>query len=118
MTALTTIAIILALFLGAAIVIALRHHNIATQLRIKIKVQDERIKSYQEANADISAYYSVKQVCTEVPEYKKYNGYWGVCRYTSKGGCIIFTTIKVFTDEDNEFNKREAEELCDKLNEK
>lgn len=37
MTAITTIAIILALFLGAAIVIAMRKHYAAEHLRLKVK---------------------------------------------------------------------------------
>ena len=39
MTAITTIAIILALFLGAAIVIAMRKHYAAEHLRLKVKLQ-------------------------------------------------------------------------------
>lgn len=118
MTTLTIIAIMLAFLLGSAIGIAMRQHNIAKGLRIRSKIQKERIKAYQDANCKPNAFYSVKRVCTTNPEYEKYNGCWAVCRMVSTNSLIIMTTIKVFTDEDDEFNHNEALELCEKLCEK
>lgn len=116
MTALTIIAIILALFLGMAIVVAVRNYYRADSLLRKNKAQQIEINGYREANIDPNSTYHVMRVNTDSPEFDNYNGCWGVCRYNTKRGRIIATTIKVFTDEDNDFNQREAEELCEMLN--
>lgn len=54
---------------------------------------------------------------------KMYSGYsdraWYVYRLSFPGeNVIIRTTIKVFDDDDEDFNCREAEELCEILNAK
>lgn len=118
MTALTIIAIILALFLGMAIMVALRHYYRANSLLKKNKDLDSLIYTYRDANADPNGFYSVQRVETDRPEFRQYNGCWGVCRRIAKRGYLTTTTIKVFTDEDDEFNLREAEELRDILNSK
>ena len=118
MTALTTIAITLALFLGASIMIALRHYYRSSKLLTKNKALQARIDAYCNSNCDPTGTYHVRKVATKNPEYEQYNGMWGVCRMTSQRGHIFLTTIKVFTDDDNEFNHREAVELCELLNEK
>ncbi len=118
MTAITTIAIVLALFLGSAIVIALRKHYAADNLRKKNESLKIKIYGYRDANMDPAAFYQVQRVATDNPEFRKYNGCWGVCRRISKRGYMYATTIKVFTDEDDDFNRREAEELCEILNAK
>lgn len=115
---LTIIAIILALFLGSAIMVAIRHYYRSDSLLRKNKAQQIQINAYRDANIDPKASYSVQRVETDNREYREYNGCWGVCRRIAKRGYLITTTIKVFTDEDDEFNLREAEELCDMLNSK
>lgn len=107
MTAITTIAIILALFLGAAIVIAMRKLYAAERLRLKVKSLNAKIQGYP--------LYSVKRIDNVEC---KYHGYWAVCRSSICEGGLYQTCIKVFTDEDDDFNKREAEELCEMLNSK
>ena len=106
MTAITTIAIILALFLGAAIVIAMRKHYAAERC-LKVKSLNAKIQGYP--------LYSVKRIDNVEC---KYHGYWAVCRSSICEGGLYQTCIKVFTDEDDDFNKREAEELCEMLNSK
>lgn len=54
MTAITTIAIILALFLGAAIVIAMRKHYAAEHLRLKVKSLNAKIQGYR-GSANVSS---------------------------------------------------------------
>lgn len=105
MTAITTIAIILALFLGAAIV----------RLRLKVKSLNAKIQGYRGSANDCFALYSVKRIDNVEC---KYHGYWAVCRSSICEGGLYQTCIKVFTDEDDDFNKREAEELCEMLNSK
>lgn len=117
-TALIITAILLALFLGFTIALIIVSTNKVDNLLRNNKTLHWRIKNYQAANADPKAIYTVKRVVTDDPEFVKYNGKWAVCRMTCKRGYTFKTTIKVFTDEDNEFNQREAEELCEKLNEK
>ena len=105
MTAITTIAIILALFLGAAIV----------RLRLKVKSLNAKIQGYRGSANDCFALYSVKRIDNVEC---KYHGYWAVCRSSICEGGLYQTCIKVFTDEDDDFNKREAEELSEMLNSK
>lgn len=72
----------------------------------------------KEMRRDPNAIYCVQRVETDLPEYRQYNNCWGVCRHTTNRGFMFCTTIKVFTDEDDDFNLREAEELCEMLNSK
>lgn len=115
MTALTTISIMLALFLGAAIVIAVRKQYAADILRRKNYALKETVDRYVEAENCVSPSYIVN--CIDKPEHELF-GRWAVVRICIVGGFIHHTCIKVFTDEDNEYNRRKAEELCEKLNEK
>lgn len=62
------------------------------------------------------AMYRVQMAYSDNEEYERYNGKWGVVRVMIENGRIHHTTIKIFTDDDNDFNKREAEELCAMLN--
>ncbi|WP_301345929.1 MULTISPECIES: hypothetical protein [Muribaculaceae] len=115
---LTIIAIILALFLGSAIMVAVRHYYRSDSLLRKNNAQQIQIDAYQDANNDPKAFYSVQRVETDNPEYREYNGHWAICRRIAKRGYLITTTIKVFTDDDDDFNFREASDLLDKLKEK
>lgn len=115
MTAIITIAIILALFLGVAIVIAMRKHYAAEHLRLKVKSLNAKIQGYRGSANDCFALYSVKRIDNVEC---KYHGYWAVCRSSICEGGLYQTCIKVFTDEDDDFNKREAEELSEMLNSK
>lgn len=108
----------LALFLGAAIMVAMHFRNRAEIMQRNNLSQQVQINAYRDANRDPKAFYCVQRVETDLPEFRQYNGRWGVCRRIVKRGFMICTTIKVFTDEDDDFNLREAEELCEMLNSK
>lgn len=72
MTAITTIAIILALFLGAAIVIAMRKHYAAERLRLKVKSLNAKIQGYRGSANDCFALYSVKRIDNVECKYHGY----------------------------------------------
>ncbi len=74
----------LALFLGAAIMVAMYYRYRADNILRTSRSQQIQINAYRDANRDF----------------------------------MFCTTIKVFTDEDDDFNLREAEELCEMLNSK
>lgn len=115
MTALTTISITLALFLGAAIVIALRQYYIADSMMRENKTYKARIESYRASKNDTNPGYSVQRILKQGHELF---GRWAVCRTTYNNGYWHQSVIKVFTDEDDDFNKLEADELCEMLNSK
>lgn len=75
-----------------------------------------RIEGFLAAQADCDAYYFVRRI--QSVEEHEHNGRWAVCRTSTIRNCIYNTCIKVFTDEDDDFNKLEAEELCEILNSK
>ncbi len=115
---LTIIALVLALFLGASLMVSAYHCRRADNLQKENNSLQIKVDGYKDANMDPYAFYQVQRVATGDPEFSKYNGCWGVCRRISKQGRVFCTTIKVFTDEDDDFNYREAEELCEMLNSK
>lgn len=114
----TTAIIILAVLLLVAISVALFYRSRADIILRKSYSQQIQINAYRDANHDPNAIYCVQRVETDLPEYRQYNNCWGVCRRTTNRGFMFCTTIKVFTDEDDDFNLREAEELCEMLNSK
>ncbi len=115
----TTFAIItLVILLLVAINVALFYHKRADIILRKSRSQQMENYAYRDANRDPNAIYCVQRVETDLPEYRQYNNCWGVCRRTTNRGFMFCTTIKVFTDEDDDFNLREAEELCEVLNSK
>ena len=119
MTVTTITAIVLAFFLGFAVMVALRHACIAGKLRTKNTNLRNALGRYKEADCDEKATYTVKRIDTLNENINpEIWGEWAVVRVTIVNGYIHHTLIKVFTDEDDEFNKNEADELCDKLNEK
>lgn len=118
MTTSTIFAIILALFLGMAIMLAVRLYYRSDNILRKNQALNIRLNANRDANIDPDAVYMVQRVVTDRREYMHINGCWGVCRRTTNRGYMFATTIKVFTDEDDDFNKREAEELCEILNSK
>lgn len=117
----TTAIIILSVLLLVAICVALFYRSRADIiLRTAAHSRSQQIENYayRDANRDPNAIYCVQRVETDLPEYRQYNNCWGVCRRTTNRGFMFCTTIKVFTDEDDDFNLREAEELCEMLNSK
>lgn len=63
MTAIITIAIILALFLGVAIVIAMRKHYAAERLRLKVKSLNAKIQGIV-AQLTIALHYTALSAST------------------------------------------------------
>lgn len=114
----TTAIIILAVLLLMAICVALFYRSRAVIILRKSRSQQIENYACRDANRDPNAIYCVQRVETDLPEYRQYNNCWGVCRRTINRGFMFCTTIKVFTDEDDDFNLREAEELCEILNSK
>lgn len=113
----TIIAIILAIFLGMAIMSTVILFYRSDNLLCKNKSLHQQIKSYREVSNDPCATYSVKRVATSDPKYIKYNGMWGVCRISCVNGHYYMQTIKVFTTENDEVNRNAAEVLCENLKE-
>ncbi len=116
MTTSTTLTVILAFFLGAVNIIAMQHYFDAKHIRNKYNAVCARLKRYKAADRDCNAVYSVRRI--ECLEGHEHNGHWAVCRTSIQDGYMHQTCIKVFTDEDDEFNHSEAQELVDKINEK
>lgn len=90
----------------AAWALAVRQNRKLFQL---IKAQGEIIDVYRASATDRKPYYFMRlidgdKIC--------------VYRHTINGLYALRSCVKVFTDPDQEFNRREAEELIEKLNEK
>lgn len=98
----------MALLLGFTATTALRFYCLADEQQKKIRQLRKRIENYVGAEQCANSYYHVCNYAT----------YTTVVRSTSCNGYTHHTLIKVFDDEDNEFNLRQAQELADKLNEK
>lgn len=108
--ALSALLLVTAFSLGRTAYISRRRFKQNRQLRAKIN-------RYRMAANDLRPLYTVRRIDAADPEHE-YNGVWAVCRNSWPEGHIHNSCIKIFTDEDDEFNKSEAEELCEKLNER
>lgn len=107
MTALTIIIYAATVLIwAAALYIATR--TIKRQQR-QIREQQQRIDRYIKCNNCTNPHYIVNT--TE-------DGCIGVERFCYEGGYIHSVAIKLFTDEDEAYNLREAEDLAKHLNEK
>lgn len=116
MTTTITIIVLSALLLVAAFFLG-RVAYISGHRATTICNLNSKIKRYRMAADDLQPIYTVRRIDAE-DEAHEYNGVWAVCRTSCQDGFLHNSCIKIFTDEDDEFNKNEAEELCDKLNEK
>lgn len=115
MTQSTILAIILALLLICAIVIAIRNQRITNKLQQRVVELNSEILRRKCAANDCASSYSFDKLFHW--EEDTLGCYWTVYRAKDIDGNKYITYIKIFTDEDDEFNQREAHELCDKLNE-
>ena len=111
-----TIIVLSALLLVATFVLG-RVAYISGRRSATIGNLKSKIKRYRMAADDVHPIYSVRRI-DAIDEAHEYNGTWAVCRTSCQEGFLHNSCIKIFTDEDDEFNKNEAEELCEKLNEK
>lgn len=109
----TTLSIILAFLLGVAVMVSALHYRNYKRANKRMK---GLLKRYREAACNETAIYCVKRLeLYNGTLNPKLRGKWAVIRVTNY---IYDTLIKVFSDDDDDFNHREAKELCDKLNEK
>lgn len=113
----TVIIIILSAILLVAVFFLGRVAYISERRSTTIRNLKEKIKRYRMAADDLQPTYIVRRIDAEDNAHE-FNGVWAVCRISCQNGFIHNSCIKIFTDEDDEFNKNEADELCDKLNEK
>lgn len=114
MTTVTTISIILTAVLAFLFG---RCMYISSRRATRISNQKAEINRYRLAADDLHPLYTVRRIDADDSAHE-YNGVWAVCRTSWQDGYIHNSCIKIFTDEDDEFNKNEAVELCEKLNEK
>ena len=113
-----TITLFVVLLLGAAYILAT--YKYIRKLQGELKESLAKNIRCTKSNAEVKPRYIVGQLnydIENVPEI--YWGKYAVVRKTIIDGYYIHEAIiKVFTDKDNEFNKREALELCEILNTK
>lgn len=117
MTISTTIIIIISALLLVAVFFLGRVAYISGRRLATINNLKAKVKRYRMAADDLRPIYTVRRIDAEDNAHE-YNGVWAVCRTSCQDGFLHNCCIKIFTDEDDEFNKNEADELCDKLNEK
>lgn len=113
----TAIIITLSVLLLASVFLLGRVGMLSSSRYNKIRALNAKLQRYHDADIDASAIYAVRKMITDNPD-SHYNNRWAVCRVSIQDGYIHHTLIKAFTDEDEDFNKLEADELCEKLNEK
>lgn len=114
----TTITIIaLSVLLLVAVFLLGRTAYISGRRLTTIHNLKSKVRRYRMAADDVHPIYSVCRINAE-DDAHEYNGTWAVCRTSYVDGVMHHSCVKIFTDEDDEFNKNEADELCDKLNEK
>lgn len=109
----------LAVALGAALVYQARYKkaiNIAEEFDDMNQLLRNELRQHDEGNVSPHAMYKVERIDATGTVYEGYNGFWAVYRVVFNGPKPYKTLIKPFMDEDDDFNKREAEELCDILN--
>lgn len=108
--------IVSALVLFCCAVIISRFHHANADLEFRIRSLHARMASeeetLQQSLTDACPLYEVSR------KGEDYDGNWCVFRYSFQGYELFKTLIKEFTDDDDEFNRILAEELCEKLNEK
>ncbi len=104
---LSALLLVAVFFLGRVAYISGRRAKHINRLKAQIKY-------YRMAADDEHPAYMVKWL--DLSDEVRIFGQWAVVRRAKVNGYIYETLIKVFTDEDDEFNKNEAEELCEILN--
>lgn len=113
----TVIIIILSAILLVAVFFLGRVAYISERRSTTIRNLKEKIKRYRMAADDLQPIYTVRRIDAE-DDAHEFNGVWAVCRTSCQNGFIHNSCIKIFTDDDDDFNRREAQELCETLNSK
>lgn len=79
--------------------------------------QGRTIQRLRDANNNCDAYYFIQRIYHPTDDEFEYNGKLAVGRRSITNSGICSSVIKVFADEDEEYNQRCAEELLEKLRE-
>ena len=119
---LTITSIVVAALFGVALTVAIRLSNINDTLRHKIK--DTKFKNQELTEDKDILKNSLDKICSamtheDVTYYASpctSGPRWVVLRRCFVNGSEYNTFIKGFNDEDADFNRREADELCEILN--
>lgn len=119
---LTITSIVVAALFGIALTVAIRLSNINDTLRHKIK--DTKFKNQELSEDKDILKSSLDKICSamtheDVTYYASpctSGPRWVVLRRCFVNGSEYHTFIKGFNDEDADFNRREADELCEILN--
>lgn len=102
--------LVLILLLAVVIYRACRRNQ---TLEIDARTSAWKLRCYRNATNVFFPVYSVRQI--DFPGHI-YCGKWAVFRNAMDGHPFTASIVKVFTDDDDDFNRREAEELCETLN--
>lgn len=111
-------SIVLAFALGVAAMVAALHYHKAKSLRADNRSLRAKVDRYRAADRDHKGAYDIVRVDPSEDVAPEIWCEWAVVRRTIIGGYMHSAIIKAFTDEDDDFNRRQAEELVEKLNEK
>lgn len=125
---LTITSIVVATLFGFAFAVSLRQSNINQRLHKRIDTLKGDLKAANTETARLSG-----KIDEQAAELKRYNraaysenneyvsmysdcGFYTVVRQVEVDGQMFATVIKRFTDDDTDFNRNEANELCEILN--
>ena len=111
---LTIILIILFLF-AAVVAFGYRQHYL--QAKELLECNTELLMRYEKACYSRDAKYNTGRIPPLAEFDRNLWGRWAVVRTLSIDGAYVDSLVKAFTDDDEDFNQREAEDLRDKLNE-
>ncbi len=115
MTNVMILAIVVAVLLAAILVLVWVYERRFDKMRRGIAALRYEVEMRDLAEEDPDPIYKAGALYPNYPGYVK--GGWYVYRLSCAGGIgMAKTTVKVFSDEDEDFNRREAEELCEILN--
>lgn len=105
------LVIAMTIVMGIAVVMLWNSDRKQARLQRKVWDLEDELQGLTAANNDPAAHYVVEPVFPGLSHRTL-----GVYRKTSIGDKKFCTLIRVFDDDDEEFNHREAVELCEILN--
>lgn len=101
------------------LVVLLQNYRLS-DVKLRLERANVSVKGAPKLYTLPSGGYRVRRLINCTPELDHMWGFWAVIRtsYIPEKDEELHTIIKVFTDEDDEFNRLQAEALRDKLNER
>lgn len=84
----------------------------------RIDTLENTLDRYGRSDCCIEPRYIASRIREDSEAPQEVKGKWAVARVTIVDGFYRYSCVKVFMDEDNEFNEAEARELCEILNAK